>query len=114
MRVELYASGVDPGALGSIKDRTLRGWLVKSKLTDSRRLMVEAAASLGNAELTASMHRKHMAQSLYQAVTDDRHERMMAEYIIQTRGTQPTLHRENGALVVRGLNGQDKASKDDT
>lgn len=113
MRTEIYLEGIDPGPLGSYKDRHLRSYLYKKKTIATHKLMAQIAASIGNADIANSAFRKFSSTSIYKD-PNEREERMLEIYHREVKGVNPTLHADENGLTVRGLNGQDSNGENDT
>lgn len=104
MRVELLLDGINPGKLGSIRDRNLRAVLLKTKVRESSRLMATMASSLGDAEQANKSYGRYVEAMLYENVKDNRNQKMLEYYHDHVKHMRPEFYKkDDGTAAVRGL-----------
>lgn len=104
MRMELYLDGIDVGRLGTSRDKTLRRFLAKKKVTDSHRLMVSTAAAFNNEETVKTTYKKFQNALWYENISDERDREMQEYYEKYVKHLRPQLYvAENGETAVKGL-----------
>lgn len=104
MRAEIVLGGIDPGALGSFRDVTLRSVLIKQKLAESHKLMVMAAAATNNVETVKKSIRKYNTEVWYEDHTQNSY-RDMEEYYLRHMRKQEVFASitKDGSMKVTGL-----------
>ncbi len=105
MRLELLTEGVHPGPLFSSRDRTLRKFLAKKKVTESHKLMVTAAAATNNIDELKKSFRQFSNALWYEDFTKERDKEMMDYYNKYVKHLRPELTRDgkSGEVSVKGL-----------
>ena len=104
MRAELYMRGITPGRLGSFRDVTLRGMLVKEKTREIHKVVATMASSFNNADSAKEQLDLFVDASLYQNIKSDRKRDMVKYYEEHVKDLTPEITRgEDGEAIVRGL-----------
>lgn len=104
MRAEIVLGGVDPGPLGSFRDKTLRTVLTKMKIAESHKLMVLTTATTNNIDSTRKNIRSYNAAVWYEDHTKNSY-KAMEEYYMKYMKQQEVFAKmnEDGSIHVTGL-----------
>ena len=104
MRTELHLQGVDIGSLGSLRDKTLRGFLKKQKQIESYRLMVEAVTALRDTDKAQKYYQDYFNALWYLESSEESQGKMLQYYNDHIKELRPTMRAgEDGMPTVGGL-----------
>tara|TARA_R110002073_G_scaffold198348_1_gene357359 strand:+ start:2145 stop:2462 length:318 start_codon:yes stop_codon:yes gene_type:complete len=104
MRAEIALGGTDPGPLGSFRDITLRSVLIKMKLAETHKLMVQAAAATNNVESAQKSIRSYSASVWYEDHTHNSYKDMERYYLTHMKNQEVSATvGEDGSINVTGI-----------